>query len=136
MNCKVTLIIFAMFGVSQTATADLTGNGFLEFCGTPHGQGVICTALVTGLVAGFNSGHGAGMQGAIAELKGEGWAQDNQEFLEQLFSSGRICLSDRITPDDARDVVIQFFRDHPGFGDRSVGAVLLTIFQDYRCDRK
>lgn len=136
MNHRTMPVILALCCVTHTAAAEMTGNDFLKFCGTPQGPTVICTALVTGLVAGFNSGYGHGMQGTITGLKGEAWAGENQESLGKLFSAGRICLDDKITPDQPSATVIKFFQEHGEFGDRSVADGVPVIFRDYRCDRE
>ena len=135
MNHKMILIILGLCCFVQPACAEMTGNSFLQFCETPRGQGAICTALVTGLVAGFNSGYGSGMQGAITGLQGEAWENENQEYLTKLFNTGRICLRDGVTPDQATTIVIKFFQDNPKFGDKSVADGLSIIFRDHRCDR-
>lgn len=136
MDHKMIPAILVLSCFVHTATAEMTGNDFLKFCGMPQGPVVVCTALVTGLVTGFNSGYGHGMQGAITGLKGEAWAEENQEFLGKLFSAGRICLDGKITPDQASATVTKFFRDHEEFGDKQVADGVPVIFRDYRCDRE
>lgn len=133
MNHKSVSIILALCCLAQPVAAEMTGNSFLQFCGTPRGQEAICTALVTGLVAGFNSGYGSGMQGAITGMKGEAWEKENQKALTELLNAGRICLPDSIGPDQATNIVIKFFQDHPNFGNRAVADGLPVIFLEHQC---
>ncbi len=134
MNFKTTSLLLALCCVTHITAAEMTGYDFLDFCETPQARGVVCPALVTGLIAGFNAGYGNGMQGAISGMKGEAWERENQEFLNTLFGAGRICLQKGVTPNESATIVIEFFQDHPEFRDRPVADGLKVIFSDHRCD--
>jgi len=105
-------------------SAAFTGNQFLEMCDSPDGQS-LCTGFLIGLSAGANLG---AIDAWLSFVEVYGLDQLPADYA-QRGAPQAVCVSEGVTPEQLKDVVISHLLAHPEIRHEAASVLALIALQ-------